>query len=169
MQTGHFGVAAAAALSDKDTALTVLQDLLNAGAKFDAEAQKSIMYSAVQYGRADVVHFLITKGVDVHARLAHDIPYIQVAVQNKNKGIIEALISAGADVNAANNHGLTALHRAISGSMHGNDHAWYVVSLLLQNGADLYVKDFRGKTPLDMATSDMLMKIQSEFPDKIRQ
>lgn len=169
MQTSHFGVAAAAALSDKDTALTVLRDLLSAGAKFDAEAQKSIMYSAVQYGRADVVHFLLTKGVDVHARLAHDIPYIQVAVQNKNKGIIEALISAGANVNAANNHGLTALHWAISGSMHGNDHAWYVVSLLLQNGADLYVKDFRGKTPLDMATSDMLMKIQREFPDKIRQ
>ncbi len=54
-------------------------------------------------------------------------------------------LDAGADVNAANNNGLTALHYAAQSGLDS------VVSLLVQRGARIDVKEKQGRTPIDMA------------------
>jgi ankyrin repeat protein len=58
---------------------------------------------------------------------------------------IRLAIEAGADVNAVTNAGQSALHGA---ALQGYDR---VVEFLVQNGANLDVKDKQGRTPLDAA------------------
>jgi ankyrin repeat protein len=51
-------------------------------------------------------------------------------------------------VNVTNNDGKTALHIAAEGSI---EDSLAKISLLLQKGADVYIKDINGKTALDLA------------------
>jgi ankyrin repeat protein len=58
---------------------------------------------------------------------------------------VELLVERGVDVNAANDDGLTAVHLAAQAGLDS------VVTVLAKAGAQLDVKDKKGRTPVDMA------------------
>ena len=58
---------------------------------------------------------------------------------------IRVLVEAGANVNAVNEADFTALHGAV---FRGNNE---VITYLVENGADINARDFRGRTPYRMA------------------
>jgi len=69
--------------------------------------------------------------------------------------IAQYLITNGANVNTKDNNYLTPLHYACWTDLFG---LWKIrlktVQLLLENGADIYVKSYKDHTPLDIAKCD---------------
>ena len=149
---GGFNIAACAASSNKQ-ALPKLKAILAAGAAFDEAAQKNIMLKVAQSGNADVMHYLLSLGIDANMRTAHDIPLVQTAVNNPDTGVMEALLKAGADVNAVNSAGLSALHWAVQ--KHLTEHSKRIITLLLNADGNMNQQDNYGRTPWDCATPEI--------------
>lgn len=145
---GGFSIAACAAGSPHQ-ATEKLKLILEAGAVFDAEAQKNIMLRAAQNGNTATMRYLLSLGVSANLRTAYGIPLVQTAAKNPDAGVLEALLAAGADADAANEHGLTALHWAVQSAL--TDHSKRIILLLLDAGGDLNASDMYGRTPWDCA------------------
>lgn len=64
------------------------------------------------------------------------------------RDVVVALLRRGADPDVRDEEGNTVLHWAAS-----RGHGW-VVDLLVRYGADLYAKNKRGRTPLDVAVGE---------------
>jgi len=97
----------------------------------------------------DIAEYLIDKGADVNAKGELGITPLIATRKRKDESVslIQHLIKMGADVNATMSPGVgdwTVLHTALGG---GNVK---VVKLLIDNGADINVKNIMG-TPLQMA------------------
>ncbi|KAJ3208464.1 hypothetical protein HDU67_006706, partial [Dinochytrium kinnereticum] len=74
------------------------------------------------------------------------------AVLSRNKDIVELLLEAGADVNnVTEEEKQSAFHLAINCSKTENDISLFIERLLLKHGANVNVRDVRGRTPLHIA------------------
>ncbi len=146
---GGFCVVALAAGSAKEDAAEAIELLLQAGAIFDASAQKNIMHAALNTGSSQMVSYLLGKGIDANTRLDHGVPLLQIASQNANPASVKLLLAAGADANAANNAGFTPLHTIVQRPL--TEQSKSIIFSLLQAGADPHRKDHYGRTPLDCA------------------
>jgi len=96
-------------------------------------------------GHIAVVKALIDKGADVNATDDCGYSSLQLAVLNSNYEIAKLLVEARCNLDHKNQDQFTALHTACS---QGNKN---MIQLLIDNGADITVKDARDKTPIDLA------------------
>lgn len=92
---------------------------------------------------------------------------LNCAVENEQKEIAELLLKNGADVNFYPAGGWTALHQAVdlsvdgtvqTGGKQGNEPI-SMIKFLLDNGANINIKDSNGSTPVDIAKSYNSLKI----------
>lgn len=103
---------------------------------------------AIQKGYEDVVEVLLAHKADVNERgsySANNGTPLAWAAQRSHEGIFRRLIRAGANINFTDWDGKTLLHFAVRG---GNE---WIVSMLLEEGADPHIADSRGYTPLAWA------------------
>eukprot|EP00392_Amoebophrya_sp_AT5.2_P009239 g9267.t1 len=102
-------------------------------------------------GELDEVKKLLEKGTDSNAADTRKYTGLSEASCNGQLPVVEYLLGynppLGSDPNAKSTEGRTALHRAAF-----NGHC-AVVTVLLQHGADPRIKDNRGETCYDIATS----------------
>jgi ankyrin repeat protein len=107
---------------------------------------------AVYNNSADVVDFLLEKGVEPDGQDAAGNTALMGVCFKGYTDMAKKLIDAGADVNIRNVNGATALTFVAT---FGHTQ---IAEMLLQKGADIDIPDVRGKTPLDHA------RIQENWP-----
>lgn len=99
------------------------------------------LYNACRSGWGDVVELMIKKGADVDAESYGETPLLKVAGKKVNDvNLARILIKYDADVNAKDAQGNTPLYHAILNKNSA------MIKLLLDNGADMYIKNKRGDT-----------------------
>ena len=133
------------------------------------------LFVAAAYGNVEILKFLVENGANVNTNNNHDsISPLMVAIKHQFTDAVSLLIDQGADVNSQDNSGKTALHCAIEQNFdalsclithgadinavtnekctplmiackHNNDS---VVNFLLENGADVALRDNNGETAL---------------------
>ena len=112
-------------------------------------------------GGHDILHVILDldKGA-VHAVNAQKQTPLHFAAVGGNALAVSALVRNGSDVNAATSDGSTSLHYAcgkvqsINGSERPMDGWERCVHVLLDNGADPFARDSKGKTPGDRLPKD---------------
>ena len=109
---------------------------------------KTLLHLATEYGHADMVEYLLTKGInpDSTDRIG-DTP-LQIAAYKGYPGITEQLINAGANVNTDNNYGITPLLNALFNQQYD------IARLLIDNGANVNAKSVNGSPPLHVAAKN---------------
>lgn len=123
----------------------IVRDLLENGANVDHVVNgDSTLFLAVEKGDCRMVQLLIDKNPRIDAPSRDGWTPLLEAVAH-GRDMVEALLSAGADANKATPAGYTPLMRA-AGS--GFDE---IVTLLLDQGANVHAEDENGQTALDMA------------------
>jgi ankyrin repeat protein len=133
----------------KDTA----EVLIAHGADFHSEASTGGAFViAALLGHAEIVEYLINKGMDVNARdnsgrtALHAASIIGIW---PTTNVIKLLIAKGADVNAKEiRNGFTPLHIA------AKDAFTAAVEILINAGADVNAKSMTKDTPLQVAVTD---------------
>lgn len=92
-----------------------------------------------------IANLLIRAGADINLRdkdTGHS--HLTFAALNVNQAAMEFFLKKGADINDKNDIGWTALHYVAASDI-------LDVDFLINAGADLYIKDIWGNTPLDLA------------------
>ncbi len=142
-QRQNFGSPLHGAAVDGD--VSAAARLIAAGA--DVNARNHVGYAPLHYSLSVALSgLLIEKGADVNARNNEGRTPLHYAVWHDNKTeLVSLLIEKGADLNARHEVGMTPLHEAV----------WFnspnAVRLLLQKGANPFIKDNHGRTPLALA------------------
>jgi ankyrin repeat protein len=80
------------------------------------------------------------------------IPALTVAVSHRNLAVVEALLSAGAKASVRDELGATPLHWLARRRQFGANELG-IMKLLIQHGADINARDWRGRTALEFARS----------------
>jgi len=131
--------------------LKVVQHLVQRGASIGMQAAGvdncSALSVAAQFGRTNVVEFLLNAGASVDMQDAHGATALMLASQNGHLDIVHLLLrhKAAADIQAAGNQNATAL---IFAANNGHSHA---VQALLQADAQIDLANAQGITPLMFA------------------
>ena len=105
-----------------------------------------LMYAAL-YGDAESVRQLIERGANINAANDGGLTALMLAADDAEK--TRLLLEHGADPNATSAENRTALAIAL-----GNRRSAPVVKLLLDHGANLDVKSYRGRSPFSGAGDD---------------
>lgn len=109
----------------------------------DAEGASALFKSA-QLGKADMVKFLLSKGADPESQDKNGNTPLTISAANGHAGIVNILVRS-ADINARNQQKSTAL---ILAAKYGHKD---IVRLLLNQGADVSLEDWEGKSALTVA------------------
>jgi ankyrin repeat protein len=118
---------------------------------------------AVWWERMEIIKFLVEKGANIHARDCIDRTALMLACTKRNLKIANYLIKKGLDVNAQDFLGETALIDACT----WGDHYIGVVKLLLENGADIMIKNKANKNALMIAKKRGHKKIIKLLEEKL--
>lgn len=129
----------------------------------------------------ELCSILVTKGkaninaVDDNLRT----PLI-VAVSQTHKRSVEFLITCGCDVNAKDENGNTALHIAqlkktlpkqlvqLMGVKQDEDVSTQIICLLIEARANIYEKNKKGETPIDLAQDFMVKAFMKKLADQVK-
>ncbi|KAM7392086.1 hypothetical protein PAMP_022722 [Pampus punctatissimus] len=98
---------------------------------------------AIEYKHKELVHLLLTKGVDVNIRDKEQNVCLHWAALSGCDDIAQALLEARCDLDALNIHGDSPLHVA------ARENHLECVMLFLSRGADVSQRNREGQTPLD--------------------
>ena len=105
--------------------------------------EKSKLYKLIRLGKEEEAIRLIKTGkINIHEKSKNGINYVNAAVYHKSHDVLKKLVARNVDINCQNERGFTPLMVAIF------DHGIYFVSLLLENGANLELRDKLNKTTL---------------------
>ncbi len=97
--------------------------------------KKTILFTAIDYKRNDLVQLLLDSGANVNQTAQPgNITPLMFAIIAGNKAIVPILINYGADINAVDNYGRNALLYAL----YKDDYR--LASLLIKAGADISLK-----------------------------
>lgn len=145
------------AVEGKNSYLSIINSLLNAGAKINADSTGiagTPLHLAVIHSSPEIIEALLNAGANPNAGDFDSMtPLHTAAFANKNPAVLTALLAAGADVNArgktssrAQQAAYTPLHAAAKGTKNPE-----VVITLLKAGAELEAKNRDNYTPLHIA------------------
>jgi hypothetical protein len=111
---------------------------------------------ASKHNYNEIVKSLIKSGCDVNVKSELGLMPLYYAIQNRNYENTKALICAGANVNAS-----MILHEAVrSGDTS-------IVRMVVNAGADSFVRDELGRTPLDIAVQNGYNEIVKILSTKV--
>ena len=147
----------------------------------------ALIYASVN-GSLDIVKNLIKQGADINAQDDYDGTALMYASRRGYFRIIEYLIKNGADVNIKNNKNETALIKVIISCIRtfeenkenmikknaALNRCLKIVKCLIENSADVNIKNNEGKTALDLAEGngckgvvEFLQKISAKHGNEI--
>ncbi len=128
--------------------LELINLLVERGA--DLELRQNTQYTplmvAVQYGRLDATKHLVALGAELDAKTSANTTPLAIAVWRGNAEIMRYLIDAGANVDVVININNDSL---LMGAVQGGHVE--AAALLLDSGADVSLRNKRGKTALNLS------------------
>jgi ankyrin repeat protein len=122
--------------------------------------QSSPLHLAACHGVAEIIPLLIEKGAKIEQKDKNSFTPLLEACNSpwSNAETIKALLDGGANINAKDNNDVTPLEHSISRLF---TIGWYnsieIVKILIENKADVHVKNCFGDTPLS-SLKDFLKK-----------
>lgn len=124
-----------------------------------------LLYSAIQSGKADIVTYLLEKGVDPNQEIYGNSPLsMAIGGYTENwKPIAEALLAKGAKIEDTDNEGQTALLRAIG---NGGNSQKEKIAWLLSKGADINTRSRYGRNALETALNGSSTEIVTLLLEK---
>lgn len=143
---------------DPERVLKITEWLLQnkADPNFDNFPYDSFLYSALKEGQFDMAKLLLQYGANPNECVSivegrGKLPYLHRVIEDLRYKKIEALkclLAGGADPNSVDCDGNTPLHRVVKKSWRKEATPSSIITLLLEYGADMHVKDSEGHTPL---------------------
>lgn len=127
----------------------VKQILANTPKALDKPNQGNLytpLHWAVNYGKPNVVDYLLDQGANVNAKTSYKYTPLHLAAMGGNKQIITALFDKKPEVNAKDNNGFTPIMYAVS-----NNNSMNLINLWIEAGADLDVKNRQKQSLLHLA------------------
>lgn len=100
--------------------------------------------------RRDIVCMLLAFGADVNAKNRYHESVLHKAVHQGDREIVKKLIKDGADKNAQDNNGYTPLMQLAEIQ---DDRDLSMIKLLIEEGVDVRLENFKGQTVYDLASS----------------
>ncbi len=158
----------------------VVRVLLEMGARTEQTKQgyKTALSLAATTGHSEIVECLIGYGANLAARCFFEETPLHNAALSYSPSTVQALIDAGAWVNAQDSLSRAPLHLAAS-NIGWDNGKWYgvhsgvspiggdksdederikrqaqIIDILLTAGADISIRDFHGRSPLEVAIKD---------------
>jgi len=125
----------------------------NDGSQIDKQYQngQTLLHSAAEYGKLDVVRYLVENGADISKRADGYYGYqtIHFAVLSGNLEMVKYLVSKGADVNALADGKVSVLHLAVQNYNVNSS----MIKYLISSGSNVNAKDEWGVSVLQSAAS----------------
>ncbi|MBQ7456316.1 MAG: ankyrin repeat domain-containing protein [Desulfovibrio sp.] len=113
----------------RDGNLDSVKNYLEKENNVDEMSASELLYLAAQYGKLDIVNYLLSTGADVNARGEDNRSALSVAVQKGHMAIVNTLLERGAEIE--DKEGFTTLVDAVESPDTG------MVDFLLAKGADI--------------------------------
>lgn len=111
---------------------------------------ENLLHSASRNESVDIAKYLLYKKVNPNLKNKYGKTPFSVACSKNNKELVEAFLPYDIDINTQDKLGETPLHKAIEFPE--------IVELLLENGANPYIKDSFEKSPYELSfVSDSLL------------
>lgn len=134
----------------------VAELLIDHNAKVDAKDRHNytpLMFASAN-GKSEIVKLLLQHKADLYLQNNNGETALHCAADNGHLNVVSVLLGAAEDkakyINTQSNSLGTALHIIAYKAKINNEHK-KVIKLLLDNGADLYVRSKQGKDPIDIA------------------
>ncbi|MES2947761.1 MAG: ankyrin repeat domain-containing protein [Pseudomonadota bacterium] len=112
----------------------------------DRLGRTPLHYAAAERNGEDVSR-LLSEGANVNARDDNEWSPLHFATQSNSVQVVSQLLAAKADVNAVDSNGNSPLSNAVFNS--GGDGS--VIAILREAGADPYLKNAHGVSPIELA------------------
>ncbi len=106
---------------------------------------ENLLFSAAKNKDAEVMEFLINKGLNVNKNNKYGENPLMLAVQYNDAEVVKLLINAGADVNISSDMSVSPL------TLSANTGKLETMKLLVEAGADIHHRGFMDNTPLMQA------------------
>ncbi|MDD9899435.1 MAG: ankyrin repeat domain-containing protein [Alphaproteobacteria bacterium] len=143
-----------AGFTDEATCLQLLEKVPDINALDDAH--NPALIQAVKLDYTNLAQKLLERGVDPNAKGNKDDTALLRSAYHCNTDLVRALIDKGANVNDANIYGHTPLMVAVAQDI---EESMEIISLLIENGADIHARDKYNKTALDMVSPERATQI----------
>jgi len=116
------------------------------------------------------IRILLDAGADIHARDKNGATALHRAVRTRCAAAVCCLLDAGADPSQNNRSGSTAFHLAVQNTGRGGSGAEraiaaqrQIIEEFLSRGVSPVIKDGKGKSVLECATSTWIRNVLSEY------
>ncbi|XP_062514434.1 uncharacterized protein LOC134190038 isoform X2 [Corticium candelabrum] len=129
---------------DNTLGVNLLIDEAEANVNVRDNEGKSPLLVALDRNFVNLSENLLRKGADVHVSDVRGLTALHYASKNGYEKLSKMLLDAGVVVNAIDIEGKTPLHYAVVSNPH-------LAKLLVEEGADMYIRDARGSTALGLS------------------